>query len=371
MNNDFLKPRLTGKRFDGHTIPLEFLKDFSALEEMLVEVAEWKYRQSHPDSKRVQRNFGKGLELHLARVEEGSAIAAIVLTFSGLFPSNNAQFFEEARVEIIKAVRFAETGHAQDLPIYLLSYFDRFGRGLRTGETIEFDQSDGTIAILTPEVRKRLIKTAQVEEWTEETALRGRICAADQSKGNFQLELTDGTKLQATLAEQHLDIVLEAFSRYSRDKDRAFVLLQGVVKKDRQDRLKSIESVEHVNFLDALDVTLRLETLALLCDGWMDGLGIALGKENLDWLATAFDEYFDAALALPYLYPTTEGNIQAEWSLGMWEASLEVDLNARTAYYQEVQVSTGHMQEMELNLEETAAWEKINAKLLDLGGAQV
>ncbi len=370
MNNEFLKPRLTGKRFDNHTIPLELLKDFAALEEMVIEVAKWKYRQSHPDSKRVQRNFTQGLELHLSQVQQGSAIPSIVLAFSGLFAPHNAQFFEDARIEITKAISCAELGEPQVLPSYLLSYFDRFGRGLRMGEAIEFDQSDPVKAVLTPEIRKRLIKAAQVKEWTQECALRGRICAVDQSKNNFQLELTDGSKLQATLAEQHWDTVLDALKRYNRDKDHAFVLLQGVVKKDQQDRLKSIESVEHISFLDPLDVTLRLAALALLRDGWLDGRGLAPSQENLDWLAAAFDEYFDPDLALPYLYPTAEGNIQAEWSLGAWEVSLEVDLAARTAEYQAVQVETGKAHDAEFNLREPADWGHINTHLAELGGAQ-
>ncbi len=92
MNQEFLKPRLDGARFDEHSIPLELLKDFAALEEMLIEVAKWKFRQAHPDSKRIQRNFSKGLELHLAGVEDGSAIPTIVLMFAGLFPAENAVY---------------------------------------------------------------------------------------------------------------------------------------------------------------------------------------------------------------------------------------------------------------------------------------
>lgn len=370
MHNEFLKPRLTGKRFDNHTIPLELLKDFAALEEMVVEVAKWKYRQSNPDSKRVQRNFTQGLELHLAQVQQGSAIPSMVLAFSGLVAPHNAQLFEDARAEIINAIRCAELGEAQVLPHSLLSYFDRFGRGLRAGEAIEFDQSDAAKAVLTPETRKRLIKAARVQEWTQECALRGRICAVDQSKNNFQLELADSSKLQATLAEQHLDTVLDALKRYNRDKDHAFVLLQGVVKKDQQDRLKSIESVEHISFLDPLDVTLRLDALALLRDGWLDGRGLAPSQENLDWLAAAFDEHFDPDLALPYLYPTAEGNIQAEWSLGAWEVSLEVDLAARTAEYQAVEVETGKAHDAEFNLREPADWAHLNTHLASLGGVQ-
>jgi hypothetical protein len=363
MNQDFLEPRLTGKRFDEHTIPLEILKDFSALEEMIVEVAKWKYKQEHPDSKRVQRNFSKGLELHLSRVEDGSAKAAIVLMFSGLFPAVNAHYFEAARTEIIEAIHQAQTGQQQVLPPHLLSYFDRFGRGLRQGEAIQFQTTNSTEVALTPEVRKRLIRSAQVEEWTEEATLRGRICEVDQAKNSFHLELTDGTRLYASLADQHLDTVLDAFKSYRRDKDHAFVLFQGVVKKDRQERLKGIESVEHISPLDPLDVTLRLEALAALHDGWLDGRGFAPNQTGLDWLATTFEENFDTSLALPYLYPTAEGGIQAEWSLGTWEISLEINLVNHTAEYQAADIQSDAVIEFELNLEINEEWKKLNQEL--------
>lgn len=73
MNQDFLRSRLVGRRFDEHTLPLDILKDFSALEEMLIEVAKRKYLAAHPDRQRTPKGFTKGLELHLTAVEEGIA----------------------------------------------------------------------------------------------------------------------------------------------------------------------------------------------------------------------------------------------------------------------------------------------------------
>lgn len=371
-HDDFLKPRLTGKRFDGHTIPLEVLKDFSALEEMVVEVAKWEYKQAHPDSKRVQRNFSQGLELHLAHVEEGSAIPAIVLAFSGLFPADNAQYFEQARRDIVEAIHLAELGKPQKLPSQFLSYFDRVGRSLRQGEAVEFTQPDATKVVLTPEVRKRLIRSAQVEAWTEDAALRGLIYEMDQSKGkgSFHIELLDGTRLQAPLAEAYYDTVLEAFGRYRREKDRAFVLLQGVVKKDSHDRLKSVDSVEHLSALDQLDVSVRLHVLSALADGWLDGKGLAPAKDGLRWLAQAFDDKFDAGLALPYLYPTPEGGVQAEWSVGDWEVSLEIDLLQKTGEYQAVNVTTHEVADALLALGGDDGWQALNQRLSDIGGKQ-
>lgn len=48
----FLKPRLTGPRFEGGAIPLEVLADFAVLSEMIIEVVKWKYRKDNPTRKR-------------------------------------------------------------------------------------------------------------------------------------------------------------------------------------------------------------------------------------------------------------------------------------------------------------------------------
>ena len=368
MRQEFLKPRLDGKRFDEHTLPLEILKDFTALEEMIVEVAKWKFRQAHPNSKRIQRNFSKGLELHLAQVEEGSSLAAIVLMFSGLFPTENAVYLEQARAEIIDSISQVEQGRLPGLPAHLLSYFDRFGRGLREGESMAFVREGGAKVTLTPDVRKRLIKSAKVDVWTEEVALRGRISEADQSRQSFELELRDGTKLPAPLADQHLDTVLEAFKNY-RHGDH--VLIQGIVKKDRLDRLKAFESVEHISPLDSLDITLRLEELAELKDGWLDGKGHVPAPEKLHWLANTFDNHFGADLSLPHLYPTPEGGIQAEWSLGNWEATLEINLDTQAGEYQAVNLVGNQVQEHDLLLSGEEGWKQLNDLLTKIGAVQV
>ena len=48
---DFLRPKLVGKRFEDHSIPLELLGDLAVLEAMVIEVAKWRYLQDNPDRK--------------------------------------------------------------------------------------------------------------------------------------------------------------------------------------------------------------------------------------------------------------------------------------------------------------------------------
>lgn len=354
-----MKPKLVGERFQGHAVPLEVLKDFAALQEMLVETAKWKFRQEHPDRERIQRNFAKDIELQLVGIEDGSAILAIVLSFSSLFPPENAKYFEQGKVEIVNAIAQSAEGQSPQMPPSLLSYFDRFGRSLRSGESIEFPHGERPVA-LTPGVRKHLIHAAKVEVWTEELALRAKIYEADQVHDSFEFELSDGTRAKAPLDEKYRDAVLDAMRGYH---DGVFVLIQGVVQRDRSDRLKGFESIEHVTPLDPLDVSLRLEQIAALKDGWLDGRGSAPAKDKLEWLADTFDANFDSDLPLPYLYPTAEGGVQAEWGLNDWAVTLEIDLEKQQGQYQALHLKDQTCSELQIALANPDGWSHLNQAL--------
>ncbi len=368
MKQEFLRPRLVGRRFNEHSLPLDILKDFAALEEMLIEVAKRQYLSAHPDRVRSPKGFTKGLELHLTAVEEGSAIPVIALMFSTLFPSADAQYFEQARAQIIEAIAAANQDRSPILPPELLRYFDRFGRSLREGEAIEFCRGNGPAASLTPAVRESLMRASQAEEWTEEATLKGRIPELDQADHSFELELRDGTKLKAPLLEPHHKTVLDAFVGY---RNGMLVAIKGIIRRDRADRPKDFESVEHITLLDPLDIETRLEELARLQDGWLDGKGRALDQAALRRLALAFDEHYAPELPLPYLYPTAEGGVQAEWTLGEVEVSLEFALPSLEAVFQSINIKTGESEDYPLGLgSEERNWTVLNDALRRLTGDQ-
>lgn len=117
-----------------------------------------------------------------------------------------------------------------------------------------------------------------------------------------------------------------------------------------------------------MDIETRLEELAQLQDGWMDGNGRALNRASLMRLVQAFGESFDPDLPLPYLYPTPEGGVQAEWTLGRWEVSLEIILPSLAADYQAVHTETGETREQVLSLaaENGSDWTALNNALTNL-----
>lgn len=367
----FLRPRLVGARFDEHAIPLEILKDLAVLEEMIIEVAKWNYLQDNPKRQRVPRGFTGGIELRLTGVEQGSAIPLISLSLAGasaLFPPDNQHYFEKARDNIVFAIKAVEYNESvtKHLPEQSLAYFDKIGRSLRDGEAIEFTLRDGEIsAQLTKETRTKLLNYSKVKEITDDVSIRGAIPEVDQDVMTFMIQMIDGRKVTAPISTQHKEIILKAFNQYEAGQR---VLLQGVGKFSRQERLLGFESVEHISLLDPLDVPARLEELRNLIDGWLEGRGVAPRQEGLDWLAQTFEQNFPDDLPLPYVYPTAEGGVQMEWTIDTSEASLEIDLVEHRGEWHFLDMKTDAESTHALNFDEKQDLEWLLNELRNLTG---
>lgn len=132
---------------------------------------------------------------------------------------------------------------------------------------------------------------------------------------------------------------------------------EGTVAEIRQNPLRRVESGEQGRMLDPLDIPARLDELRTLKDGWLDGKGLAPSAAGLDWLAAAFEQHYPDDLALPRLFPTAEGGIQAEWSVETWEISLEIDIQRRIAEWHSLDVQSGADAERPLNLDCSEDWQ--------------
>ena len=106
----------------------------------------------------------------------------------------------------------------------------------------------------------------------------------------------------------------------------------------------------------AFNVGAQLDELRQIRDGWLEGNGLAPPGSGLDWLADAFDRNYPEEAPLPHLYPTETGGVQAEWSLGPHEVTLEVDLGTRTGEWHVLNMDTGADSERRLNCEDGEDW---------------
>lgn len=367
----FLRPRITGARFAGGAIPLEVLADFAVLSEMILEVAKWKYREDNPSRQRVPRGFSDGISLKLTGVEEGSSIPVISLVVGSalLIPTESEQYFNVARDTVISAVAAAEQGTriTDHLPEKLLGYFDRFGRNLAEGEAIELESATTQQrARLTKDTRRKLVLASSAKHYTEETSVYGLVHEFDQRAKTFQLTLPGGSILSRIPVEsQHYDAVLDASNGF-RNQQR--VRVNGVGRFDLSDKLLELISVEHVLPLDPLDVIVRIDELKLLERGWLDGKGEALDAQQLDWVVDAFRNYYPDDAKLPYLFPTPEGSLFAEWSLDGNSVSLEIDLDNRSGDWHALTLATNGEESKQFDLNAPDSWKSIADAVKGMGG---
>ena len=353
----FLAAHLEGGRFEQHTIPLDLLRDLSAIGDLVIEAAKWRYLQDHAGRTRVPKGFADSVYLSLSEIVPGSAVARIDLVVSSdeLF-GRAERWYELARDSILDAITAADQCMPvlKHLPDALLSYFNRIGRGLRDHEALVLGDRDGVRhARLTQQVRKKLVfATDQARQYTETVTLRGLVPEADQERQTFQMQLPDGQRVAADLDPAHEDIVLRAFNHY---RGRMKIAIEGIGVVDKSGRLQRLESVDHVAELDPLDIAARIDELRLLTNGWLDGRGSVPERGELDWVQNLFEGNFPDHLQLPHLYPTPEGGIQAEWTIGTTEITLEIDPKDKSGDWHEYDIESGNDHSEALELADSGA----------------
>jgi hypothetical protein len=373
-DDEFLRPRLVGARFEGGVIPLEVLADLAGLSELLIETAKWKFLEANPGRKRWPRGFTTGIELKLTGIDKGSAIPKIALSIAAtsalLFPPESATFMPQARDTIIRAIEAAANRQPVELPEHLLAYFDQLGRNLAVDEAIEFPTaSPEKPARLDKSTRRTLLLASQsIDELTDVTQVRGLVSEADQARKTFEIELSDGRKIAGPLTTQHRSQLMEAFNAYT---NRQRVLIDCIGRFNRNNKLIGIESIEQVTLLDPLDIAARLDEIRSLRPGWLDGDGVALSPEGLTHLERDFNSYFPDKIAPPHLYPTPDGNISAEWSLPPFEVSLKIDLTTMTSHLHSLDTNDDAEFATELNLAQPENWKVLIEYIGKLPGGQV
>ena len=165
--------------------------------------------------------------------------------------------------------------------------------------------------------------------------------------------------------------IVHGFEVEDFDAERTIKLIAAANKLERACaalELADGASVVRVDALNPLDVPARLDELRGMQDGWLDGNGKAPSLSGLDWLSTAFQQHFPDDAPLPFTYPTPEGSIQLEWTLGTQDVSLRVDLNARSAIWHRLDLSdiSDDGEEEELNLDDVTGWNWLSKNILQL-----
>ena len=304
----FLKPQLEGLRFKKHTIPLDILKDLSVFEEMIIQVAKWKFFEKFPERRRIPRGFTDEITLSLGQIGEGSAIANINLevnsTQGHLIPPISQRCYEESRDSICDAINAAAKGECitHYLPHHFLRYFDRIGRSLQDNESIKFRPEDKlNPACLNRKTRRALVFASNVEKITDKIVIYGTLSRVDKKRKRFLIDLANDTRIEGSYSQEYEVEIFKAFEKY----EQSFcVQIQGIGQFDSNKNLQKIESIADITLSPPNEITSRLDEFRTLHDGWFEGKGFALSYIGLEWLKIQFEKFYPKCFIQPYIYPT-------------------------------------------------------------------
>ena len=371
----FLRPRLVGKRFETHTIPLDFLGDLSVLRDILVEIAKEEYRHRYPESKRVPSDFST-IGLGLSSIEPGSAIPVIniVPLNSTRFINNEAiSWFEKARETFVTVIVHAEKGISivEILTQKAIRLFKRFGRGLKEDETIEFyDCNDVCVARYDKSIGKRIFSESLPSLVHKKIVTRGYVTEVDRHKKTWKFMLNDGKEVSAPLEGVFLDDICDALKKYvpgSANNPR--VSLKGEAEILGTE-IRTIKSIDDIVLLNLLNIESQLDDLRLLKAGWYDGNnGKSFSGQDLDWLAATWERLQPDHVELPHIYPTPSGEVQAEWTFGQYEILVRIDMGGRRGRWYCMNMddlSEEYDEEHDLDLEQVEAWKWLFQRISNL-----
>lgn len=313
----FIEPRFDGARFAEHSLPLSAARDLAAYEDLVLELAKHLARSKNQDRARLPKGFASGFSLNLEKIEPGSARPVLVACMAGqLFPPGE---ITEAR-DLINRVIGTEEGQPlpPEFPKHLYSYFNRVGRSLRDGESIEWG-TRGRNAVLTRAKRIRLA-SAHRETYEDEVEIVARVEELDAHRktGNFRTE--KGQQLPFGYSEPFFPTLKSGLGIPTH-----FYKVKGVGMFDINDTLQNLIEIEHIESLPHYHLTEAIENLSRLKDGWLEGHGKSFPGENLNRLANHVVEHYPEGLEHPAVVPTEEGHVVLEWIRRHCRIELEIN----------------------------------------------
>ena len=242
-----------------------------------------------------------------------------------------------------------------DMPMKVMTYFRSIGNGLRPGDSIEISTELLTTPIrLTKESYLLQGHRTVRSSGTVLLSALGQVTSVDHLIMAFKMLLPDGRTATAPLDIENRGVVLEAFSGYEWGMR---LRVGGIGRVRRNEPQLTFETVSRVDILEPLDTEGQLNQLRALEDGWLEGEGEAPSNEGLDWLSQAFARFYPAYLPAPYIYPTEDGGVQIEWSFGVIDINVRIDLSTQRAVYFWLDEHTES--EGELDLADSADWDRL------------
>ena len=384
-NNSFLQLRLVGNRFEGHSIPFDFLSGLAPLQALIVEAAKVEYLRNNESRKRVPKGFEHSIELKLTSLTHGSVQLDVDLDDpdnSPLVP-NQRTYLTLARDNVVATIQEAEKGDIGEhstLSKKMLSHFEKIASAMADDEEIHFvspagSENGSVSARFSKRVAAKLLNAAHKGgDTTQDIEIVGSISELDQASLTLKILPVAGRTIEASIAPEHLDSALKIFNGYRRGSQAEF---HGIARLNPAGTVVEFTSLSRLKIIETpSNISRQLDDIRALKNGWLDGEGRAPSQSGIDWIESRLYRYLPADLPRPYLYPTEVGGVQLEWSIESNEVSVEINLESHLGVWHQLDLKSQRdlqpldEREREFNLDQSSAWEWIIRQINSMRGIQ-
>lgn len=324
MNKEpFIQPRFAGSRFEKHTLPLSAARDLAAYEDLVLELAKHLFREKQPDRARLPKGFANNFSLHIESIDDGSAKPALVaMMLVGSQLSNSFPIEITEAKDLINTVIATPEGRPfpVEFPKGFYSYFNRIGRSLKEGEKIEWTPDLAEKTVLTSAKRIRLA-SAHRETYEAEADVVGLVEELDAKKKTGILRV-QGNPVSFVFDDPFFIDLKNALG-----SSVINARVKGIGVFDANDRLGAIIEIDQLECIPHYGLVSKIDALASLADGWLEGNGIAPTSDNLNWFTNEVANNFPESLEYPSVAPSEEGHVILEWIRPKARIELEVNFS--------------------------------------------
>lgn len=110
-------------------------------------------------------------------------------------------------------------------------------------------------------------------------------------------------------------------------------------------------------------VEVRLDYISKLGQGWYYGEGKSYQKEKLNSFLEIFTQNYITEFSIPAIYPDVEGGLQLEWTNGIFDVSLTIDLDSMIGEFHAINFIDDNEDCKELDLNIKSSWNYLNEYL--------
>ncbi|QQR47766.1 hypothetical protein JKA73_17675 [Myxococcus xanthus] len=348
---DFARPVLRGSRFDDHAIPVSALRELNRYGELLSKVAVRLYK-ARTKSDRAPRGFESSFQLKLRDVEHNCATP--VLAIPSVLPPDLAELgvlsdYEASRELVSRTIKAAMERRAlpPEFPADCLVDLEQLGASLGDHETIELRGPNAAVPgpVYDSQTRIFLRQARQAPAYIKIAAFTGAV-AGFSDTGAFELRVhANGRRFIKCRSDIGIEAkVIAALKgrRFLRARVSGQTKFSGTGVAEEVQQVLDFRVWSRTSEAEMKQVEHRLDELAALPAGWLEGSGEALSPKDLVWLRERILVWLMAehGLPRPLLYAMPDGGVQVVWRALPWRVEAEFNLLQRTVALIAVNVDT-------------------------------